>query len=89
MMPMTPDAGLPPPVDMANDLLAPGPAQLLTAFNGPATGVITIRTPTTTCTVQLPKSQVLAWAGLLKELGDELEGSGLLVASPRNTLFRP
>jgi hypothetical protein len=87
-MPAAPDAGLPPPVDAANTLLAPGPATMCTAVNG-ALGVLTFRTPTTTLTIQLPKADILAWAGLIRELGDSLGGSGLLVATPANVLLRP
>jgi hypothetical protein len=89
MMPVTPDAGLPAPVDLANDLLAAGPAYLLTGMNG-TMGVITIRTPTTTLTVQLPKADVLAWGRMVLELGESMDaGSSLLIASPGNALFRP
>jgi hypothetical protein len=87
-MPAAPDAGLPPVVDEANTLLAPGPAQLFTGVSG-ALGVLTVRTPTTTLTLQLPKADILAWAGLIRELGDSLGGSGLLVATPANALLRP
>jgi hypothetical protein len=85
---MTPE-GLPPVIDLANTLLAPGTAHLLTGINGQL-GVITIRTSTATVTVQLPKADVLAWAGLLKELGDSMTaGSGLLVATTPSVLLRP
>jgi hypothetical protein len=87
-MPITPDAGMPAPVDLANTLLQPGPAVMCTGVNG-ALGVLTFRTPTTTLTIQLPKADILAWAGLIKDLGDSLGGSGLLVATPANVLLRP
>jgi len=84
-----PAADLPPVVDLANDLLAPGPAYLATGING-TMGVITIRTSTATLTVQLPKADVLAWAGLIRELGDSLgSGSGLIAATPSSVLIRP
>jgi hypothetical protein len=88
---MMPDQALPCIVDAANSLLSmpPGPAELLTGTEGPVVGVLTIRTPTTTLTVKLPREQVLAWGQMITELGQELEGSRLLVATPRNTLLRP
>jgi hypothetical protein len=89
MMPAMPDAGLPPPVDEGNALLAPGPATMATAVNG-ALGVLTFRTTTATLTIQLPKADLLAWAGLIRELGDSMDtGSALLVASRSNVLLRP
>ena len=85
-----PDPALPCVVDPANDLLASGgAASLLTGMNGPDIGIITIRTPTTTLTVQLPRGQVLAWGAMITELGEELGGSGLLVATRKSALLRP
>ena len=86
-----PDEYVPCVVDPANSFLSmpPGPAELLTGMEGVAVGVLTIRTPTTTLTVKLPKNQVLAWGKMITELGEELEGSGLLVATRKNTLLRP
>jgi hypothetical protein len=76
-------------VDEANTLLAAGPATMVTGRNGPL-GLFTIRTPTTTLTIQLPRADILAWAGLLRELGDSMEDrSPLLVASPNTVLLRP
>ena len=89
MMPSTPGAGLPPVVDEANTHLAAGPASLYTGMNA-TMGVLTIRTPTTTLTVQLPKADILAWGRMIIELGESMEGgSALLAASPRNVLLRP
>jgi hypothetical protein len=88
-MPVTPDAGFPAPVDEANALLAPGPCTMATAVHGDL-GVLTFRTPTTTLTLQLPKADILAWARLIRELGDSMAGgSGLLVARPSGVLLRP
>jgi hypothetical protein len=75
-------APLPPPVDEANPLLAPGPAMLITGASSTGAGIITIRTPTTTLTVQLPRAQVLAWGKMITELGEGMGGSGLLAAVP-------
>ena len=87
---MIPDPALPCIVDEANILLTPGrPAECLTGTNGPGVGVITIRTETTTLTVQLPRSQVLAWGAMITELGEALEGTGLLVATRKTALIRP
>jgi hypothetical protein len=86
---MMPEA--PEPVDRANTLLEPCSAHLLTGMNG-TLGLITIRTPTTTLTVQLPKADILAWGLMIMELGDSMpEGSSLLVATPASavTLLRP
>jgi len=85
-----PDPALPCVVDPANDLLAAGgAATLLTGMNEHEVGIITIRTPTTTLTVQLPRGQVLAWGAMITELGEELGGSGLLVATRKSALLRP
>lgn len=76
-------------VDVANTLLAPGPATMVIGRHGNM-GLFTIRTPTTTLTIQLPKADILAWAMLLRELGDSMEGgSPLLVASPNTKLILP
>jgi hypothetical protein len=90
-MTMPPRPGeLMPAVDEANTLLAPGPATMVTGRNGPM-GLFTIRTTTATLTIQLPRADILAWAGLLKELGDSMEDSSpLLVAGPGAVqLLRP
>jgi hypothetical protein len=87
MTSLDPGAPLPPCVDEANTLLAPGPAALNTGRNG-ALGLFTIRTPTTTLTVQLPKADLLAWAAMLKELGDSMEDGSSLLAAPRGLVLR-
>jgi hypothetical protein len=84
-MPLAPGTA-PAPVDLANALLQPGPAQMSTAVNG-ALGVLTFRTPTTTLTIQLPKADLLAWAGLIRELGDSLGGGSLLIARPGSVVL--
>lgn len=89
-MTMPPGPGeMPPVVDEGNALLAPGPATLTTGMNG-SMGLITIRTPTTTLTVQLPKADVLSWGTMIVELGDSMEGgSALLIATPGTRLILP
>lgn len=88
-MTMPPGPGGPPCVDEANSLLAPGPAMLLTGNNGEL-GVITIRTPTGTTTVQLPKADVIAWGKVICELGESMRsGPQLLIARPPSGLLRP
>jgi hypothetical protein len=83
-----PPAVMPDPVDVANTLLAPGPATLTTGINGQM-GLITIRTPTTTLTVQLPKADMLSWGKMITELGEQMTGgSPLLVAAPGTVLMR-
>jgi hypothetical protein len=90
-MQSVPASGMPDPVDVSNGLLAPSPAHLLTAVkDDEGLGLITIRTPTTTLTVHLPKADVLAWGHIIIELGDSMtEGSALLVATPNTMLIRP
>lgn len=85
-----PDPALPCVVDPANDLLAAGgAASLLTGMNGPDIGIITIRTPTTTLTIQLPKAQVLAWGKMITEMGESMRGGSVLLVATPGTLIRP
>ena len=86
---MMPEPVLPAVVDLANDLLAPGPAQCYTGLNGEM-GVLTFRTPTTTLTIQLPKADIIAWGKMIVSLGESMQGgSALLVATPRTGLIHP
>jgi len=88
---------MPALVDTANGLLAPGEAHLLTgvyspdaaAAGAPDTGIITIRTPTTTLTIQLPKAQVLAWGKMITEMGESMRGGSVLLVATPGTLIRP
>lgn len=66
-----------PLVDTGNALLAPGPAQMLAGMvSGPAgkTGVITVRTTSSTVTAFLDAADLRSWAALLTGLADELTG---------------
>lgn len=71
-----------PLFDVGNPLLAQGPVNIQTgAVETPAgkTGVLTLRTGSTTLTIFLGEGDLRAWAGLLTAAADGLAGGGGLV----------
>lgn len=72
-----------PLVDVGNELLTQVQARLDTgslATPGGKTGVVTIRTASTTLTVFIGTADLRNWASLLSELADEMSG-GLVPAT--------
>ena len=71
-----------PPLDPANQILAPGPAQLATGVVNTPEGqreVLTIRTGSTATTVFLARDDALAWAENIRSTAMGM--SGLFVVS--------
>jgi hypothetical protein len=73
-------------IDVNNPLLARSPCRLeVSTVTYPGTetlAVDTIRTPTTTLTVQLTKSELLTWIKVLQEQADGMSSTSLITASP-------
>ena len=83
-MPIEPQRQPDWPVDPGNKLLTERPAQVLTALiETPATGqrlAVTIRTETTTLTVQLSAADAKAWAAQISSGASLMSTAGLIVA---------
>lgn len=74
-------------VDTGNTLLSRTDFQLSTGSieaPGGTLGVLTIRTPSTTLTLFLPGKDVKEWAGMLDDLAAQLDGTGLVKATPQD-----
>src|SRR5277367_5491873 len=72
-----------PFLDPNNPLAAGGPARLDTGIVDPPgvgrLGVVTVRTPSTTCMVLMDADDIRAWAAELTDLADRVEnGPGLV-----------
>lgn len=70
-----------PTLDKYNGLLDVQPSTLTTSrarINGKSMCVATFRTPSTTLTLFLAKSEVAAWARQLTSESEKMSGSGLI-----------
>lgn len=80
-----PQPGLSAFLDIGNLLLSQVPVRLelgaVTAPGRPQTGVVTLRSATTTMTALLTAEELRAWAGMLTEAAGALSGSSVVPAS--------
>ena len=83
MPPELPQQPAPAPVDVANQLLAEGPAQLSAALMSSPTGqrlALTVRTTSATVTVLLSAADAKAWASTITRAAGQMSASGLVIA---------
>jgi hypothetical protein len=90
---MTPDAAAPPVlIDTGNPLLGPCASQLSAGLMQTAagqTGLMTVRTPSTTLTVEVTREQALGWSRILASLAGQLSDSGLITVAGGVAVTRP
>ena len=73
----------PQPFDAGNPLLGQTPAQMSTTLLETPAGqrlALTVRTPSTTCTVLLESADAQSWARALTTAAAQMSSSGLIVA---------
>ena len=77
------DPGLPSFLDIANSLLSQVPVRLelgaMMPPGGVKTGVLTLRSATTTMTALLSAEEMRSWAGMLAQAAASLEGGNSAV----------